>query len=158
MKLANVTALASAVGIALVGAGMSSSLEASAPANDLVAQAGQFDSATGRYIITFSEPGLVSYKGDVAGLARTAPDDRLFMAGASRKLDANSSAAQAYKSYLQSKRAEHISSIEQAFRYVKSYEACVTRHQNFHRKPLGHECSDGQYSKSSIGSMNDWNI
>lgn len=114
MKLANVTALASAVGIALVGAGMSSSLEASSPGSDLVAQAGQTDSATGRYIITFSEQGLVAYKGDVAGLARTAPDDRLVMSGASRKFDANSSAARAYKAFLESKRAEHITAIEQA--------------------------------------------
>ena len=112
MKLANVTALASAVGIALVGAGMSSSLEASSPGSDLVAQAGQTDSATGRYIITFSEQGLVAYKGDVAGLARTAPDDRLVMSGASRKFDANSSAARAYKAFLESKRAEHITAIE----------------------------------------------
>jgi subtilisin family serine protease len=115
MKLVRSSVLASAVGIALSGMGVSSGLYA-APAASLQASSAttSVQSPVGRYIVTFSEPGLVNYKGDVPGLQRTAPQTDLVGANSSRKLDANSSAANAYKAYLVAQRQLHVSAIEQS--------------------------------------------
>ncbi|HEY0231693.1 MAG TPA: S8 family serine peptidase [Dokdonella sp.] len=66
-------------------------------------------SSVGRYIVTFVEPGLLHYSGNVAGLSATAPS-----AVGSRKLITTSDAARSYSSYLESQRAAHVAAIEQA--------------------------------------------
>ncbi|WP_343787107.1 S8 family serine peptidase [Dokdonella soli] len=68
---------------------------------------------TGRYIITFAEAGLANYKGGISGLQRTAPASDLVSANSSRKVDANSPAANSYKAYLSAQRDYYISAIEQ---------------------------------------------
>ncbi len=113
--------LTSAIGFALVGAGMQSATSANAaearptirlasanqqPTNKL-ASANQSVSAS--YIITFTEDGLLNYKGNVSGMQATAPQ-----ATASRKLDVRSAAAQAYQGYLLAQRTTHITAIENA--------------------------------------------
>lgn len=129
MKSIRNTALTTAVGIALFGITASTGLSAAAinaaPSSSSAVQA----SATGRYIITFAEAGLVSYQGGIAGLARTAPEANLVSEHASRKLDARSPAATAYKSYLATQRAQYISGIQQALgrNLVISYSYDVTR-------------------------------
>ncbi|MEO5559205.1 MAG: S8 family serine peptidase [Dokdonella sp.] len=116
MKSVQISVLASAVGVALLGAGLTSDLWASTSntqAADMVAQAGGAQVQAGRYIITFSEKGLVSYTGGVAGLQGTAPVADGVSSNSSRKLDVNSSAAHSYRNYLSSQRAMHIAAIEQ---------------------------------------------
>ncbi|MEO7431133.1 MAG: S8 family serine peptidase [Dokdonella sp.] len=114
MKSVRNTALTTAVGIALFGITASTGISAAgitaAQSTSSVLRA----STTGRYIVTFAEAGLVDYKGGVAGLARTAPEADLVSANSSRKLDANSSAAASYKSYLATQRAQYIGDIQQA--------------------------------------------
>lgn len=68
--------VASAISLALIGMGAASVTHAASPAIDAqVAQVshGIEASETGRYIVTFVEPGLVQYRGGIAGLSRTAP-------------------------------------------------------------------------------------
>jgi subtilisin family serine protease len=86
-------------------------------------------SPVGRYIVTFTEAGLVNYRGGVAGLQRTAPESDLVVSNSSRKLDANSSAANAYKAYLSAQRQLHINAIEQKLGRVLTvrYTYDVTR-------------------------------
>jgi subtilisin family serine protease len=122
MKSVHITTLASAVGLALVGAGLTSALAARTnDANQAVSGAklvalhnDQAASVTGRYIVAFDEAGLVSYRGGIGGLARTAPHVDGVSANSSRKFEIDSSASQAYKAYLAQQRALHITSIEQA--------------------------------------------
>jgi subtilisin family serine protease len=64
--------------------------------------------------VAFDEAGLVSYRGGIGGLARTAPHVDGVSANSSRKFEINSSASQAYKAYLAQQRAMHMTSIEQA--------------------------------------------
>jgi len=106
--------MASAIGMALLGAGISPDvLAATSSASVSESVASVEASTTGRYIVTFSEAGLVSYKGGVAGLQRTAPVLDGVSINSSRKFDVNSSASQSYKSYLADQRAAHVSTIEQ---------------------------------------------
>lgn len=113
MKSVRNSVLASAVGLALFGVGASTGVSATGPAQ-LQATAGATTQKTsGRYIVTFAEAGLANYQGDVSGLQRTAPELDLVSAHSSRKLDARSTAAVAYKYYLASQRSLHIGAIEQ---------------------------------------------
>ncbi|MEO7323759.1 MAG: S8 family serine peptidase [Dokdonella sp.] len=121
MKSVHITTLATAVGLALVGAGLTSALAAltnnATPAVTSKVAALHNDhaaSVTGRYIVAFDEPGLVSYHGGVGNMARTAPHFDGVSTNSSRKFEINSSASQTYKSYLAEQRALHIASIEQA--------------------------------------------
>jgi subtilisin family serine protease len=100
--------LASAIGIALIGASIAPSAMA-APAN--TAKVASQDQANKRdvYIVRFAEPGLLHYAGGAQGLAATAPD-----ALNQRKLDVRSPASQAYGNYLQTQRAAHLQVISQA--------------------------------------------
>lgn len=142
MKSVQITALASAVGVALVGAGTMSDLEArtsgsaqfhahtqatpgitrsGALAADVAATQGDVDSASsGRYIITFNEPGLVRYQGGVNNIPRTAPHVDGVTTNSSRKFEIDSAASQAYKSYLAGKRNEHIADIERKLGHALS--------------------------------------
>jgi len=96
--------LSSAVGLALVGVGLQSSVVAHATDG---AGAVQSSAAKEAYIITFAEEGMVSFKGGVAGLRATAP-----AATGKRKLDIHSAAATSYESYLASQRAQYRAAIE----------------------------------------------
>ena len=100
--------LASAIGIALIGASFAPSAMA-APAN--TAKVVSQDQANKRevYIVRFAEPGLLHYAGGAQGLAATAPD-----ALNQRKLDVRSPASQAYGNYLQGQRAQHLQAVSQA--------------------------------------------
>ncbi len=116
MKSVHITILASAIGVALAGAGMSdihaansASLTASAPVQVVDAE-----NPSGRYFITFVEQGLARYDGGVAGLARTAAHIDGVSANSSRKFEINSSASRAYRSYLAQQRAQHLTAVENA--------------------------------------------
>lgn len=115
MKLIKTSAVASAIGIALVGAG---AINAASPMFGVDAVPAEQDalaeSAVGRYIVTFAEPGLVQYKGGTPGLARTAPHLDGVSLNSSKKFVMQSAAAQAYKGYLEQKRAEHLVTVQQA--------------------------------------------
>uniref|UniRef100_UPI002608607B PA domain-containing protein n=1 Tax=Dokdonella sp. TaxID=2291710 RepID=UPI002608607B len=115
MKLIKPTIMASAVGVALVGAGAGTlnaagtimGVDAVDAAQDAVAE-----SEAGRYIVTFAEPGLVRYNGGVQGLARTAPGLDGVSQNSSTKFVMSAPAAQAYKAYLAEKRAAHIDAVQ----------------------------------------------
>ena len=98
------TTLASAIGIALIGA----TFAAHAPA----AQAGNADakatqaSAQQSYIVRFTEPGLLHYTGGTQGLTATTPKT-----SGQRKLDVRSPAAQAYEGYMRSQRESPVAAI-----------------------------------------------
>lgn len=100
--------LTTAVAIALAGTGMqySSLAEAASLQASPTQHVGQAR-VDGVYIITFTEPGLLNYRGSVNGLNATAP-----AVLNSRKLDVHSAAAQAYQGYLVSQRTAHVSDIE----------------------------------------------
>lgn len=107
-KSIHVNALAAAVAIACAGGVSSHAFAAQQGQMDLAATAGDLtESAVGQYIITFAEPGLLHYSGDVQGLSATAPKTL-----GARKLDARSAASVAYASHLDAKRAEHVTAIE----------------------------------------------
>lgn len=116
MKSVHLTILATAIGVALAGAGMSDtqaannpSLTASAPV-----QVTDAENPSGRYFITFVEQGLALYDGGVAGLSRTAAHVDGVSANSSRKFEINSSASRAYRSYLAQQRAQHLTAVENA--------------------------------------------
>lgn len=69
-----------------------------------------------RYIITFSEAGVLNYAGAVAGLDSTAPKH----ADGQRKFDVHTSAAQSYAAYLADQRATHVDAINSALHRVLS--------------------------------------
>jgi len=98
--------LASAISVALLGAGM---LGPAARAAELSAETAVIGQTSGSevYIVTFAEPGLLDYQGNVSGLQATAPK-----AVGSRKLDVRSAASRAYDAYLENQRALHLSAIE----------------------------------------------
>ncbi|MEP7042984.1 MAG: S8 family serine peptidase [Dokdonella sp.] len=111
-QLVRVNMLASAVGVALFGIGFSMSAQAATgqradavAATTVAVEA----SSVGRYIVTFAEPGLLHYNGDVSGLSATAPS-----AVGSRKLDSTSAAARSYSRYLDAQRSAHVDAIEHA--------------------------------------------
>lgn len=131
MKSVHITTLASAVGVALVGAVTAPKLEASTlgaarfekpspVANRTAAIPGTLSEslgetqapASGRYIVTFAEAGLVNYSGNVQGLARTAPHVDGVSQNSSRKFQIDSAASQSYKAYLETQRAAHVAAIE----------------------------------------------
>lgn len=66
-------------------------------------------SDSGRYLVSFEEPGLLHYHGGNSGLAATAP-----AATGARKLDVDSAPARAYARHLQSQRGARLATIEQA--------------------------------------------
>ena len=96
--------LASAVAVALIGSTLSPTIQA-APLQASAAPSVMQAASDGVYIITFEEAGLLHYDGSVNRIAATAP-----IGG--NKLDVNSAAAQAYKSYLVSQRSAHVSDID----------------------------------------------
>lgn len=65
-------------------------------------------SRSGRYLVSFEEPGLLHYDGGSSAFAATAP-----AATGARKLDANSASARAYGLHLEAQRAVHVATIEQ---------------------------------------------
>jgi subtilisin family serine protease len=109
-KSVPVMTLASAIGLALLGSGFQSAAAAPLHANAQTATVGAQTSGSEVYIITFAEPGMLYYKGDVAGLAATAPS----RTAAQRKLDVRSPAAQAYGNYLETQRQAYRSAMENA--------------------------------------------
>jgi subtilisin family serine protease len=108
VNLVRYNLLASAIGVALIGA-MSPMSSQAASGLDAATSTAVEVSSVGRYVITFAEPGLLYYRGDVQSLSATAPD-----ATYSRKLDASSIASRNYSNYLSDKRNAHIATIEQA--------------------------------------------
>jgi len=99
-------ALASAVGLAFIGAFAQPTLHAQGTTSG----AAQQTAASESYIVTFSEDGMLYYHGGVQGISATAA-----AAGArSRKLDVRTSQARAYDGYLATARAAHRSTIESA--------------------------------------------
>lgn len=113
-----ISVLASAIGLALAGSGlaampvMANTGQQSFPSPG--ALAGQSATASGRYFITFTEPGLVNYHGGIQGIPATAPNFDGVSKNSSEKLQVNSIAAQSYKAYLEQRRAGHIASMEMA--------------------------------------------
>ncbi|MCB1607511.1 MAG: S8 family serine peptidase, partial [Xanthomonadales bacterium] len=90
--------------------------------------AGQFSTAiaadssvkaesTQSYIIKFNEPGLLHYDGGVGGIRATAPS-----ANGQRKLDADSPAAQQYRSHLADARAGYMDQMHSAIGRVAARE------------------------------------
>ena len=128
MKSVHLSVLASAVGLALAGGGIAAATKnpngspdasllagGSSAASVLTeAREGGSTESSGRYFITFVEPGLARYRGGITGLAATAAHVDGVSANSSNKLQANSSAALAYRSYLAQQRASHIAEIESA--------------------------------------------
>lgn len=111
--------LTSAVGLALVAGGMQTSTLLHAQENyEIQSVAGDLSPTSGAstYIITFTEEGLLNYRGGVQSLQATAPSREV----GSRKFDANSSAARQYGDYLAGQRAVHITAIENAIGRVLS--------------------------------------
>ncbi|MBO9664711.1 S8 family serine peptidase [Dokdonella sp.] len=110
-KLVHVNALASAVGVALMGIGLSSSVTAAQPSLEAAVSTTAEVSSIGQYIVTFAESGLLRYEGGARNgaqeLSATAPK-KLGV----RKLDAQSPAAKAYASYLDAQRTAHVTEIE----------------------------------------------
>lgn len=109
--------VASAISLALIGMGAASVTHAASPAIDAqVAQVshGIEASETGRYIVTFVEPGLVQYRGGIAGLSRTAPGVDGVSLNSSRKFVMESVAAHEYQLYLQQQRRTHLDTLQRA--------------------------------------------
>jgi len=102
------TTLASAIGIALIGATFAPHAPAAQAGSDGSAKATQAN-ALQSYIIRFTEPGLLHYAGGTQGLNATAPKTN-----GQRKLDVRTPAAQAYQGYLRSQRESHIAAIAQS--------------------------------------------
>jgi subtilisin family serine protease len=103
-----ITTLASAIGIALIGA--NASLPVRAASADVAKSVAHVPATTRElYIVRFTEPGLLHYSGGTQGLQATAP-----AATHQRKLDARSPAATAYSNYLQTQRGAHLQAITQA--------------------------------------------
>ena len=102
------TTLASAIGIALIGATFAPHAQAAQAGSDGSAKATQAN-ALQSYIIRFTEPGLLRYAGGTQGLNATAPKTN-----GQRKLDVRTPAAQAYQGYLRSQRESHIAAIAQS--------------------------------------------
>jgi subtilisin family serine protease len=98
--------LASAVGLALIGA---AGAPAMMVATSGTVQAATQDTASARevYIIRFAEPGLLHYAGGTQGLRATNPAN-------GHKLDVHTPQAEAYKGFLQSQRDSHLQAISQA--------------------------------------------
>lgn len=116
MKRTQMSLLATAVGLALAGAGVAFAAGLTA-SEEVALDADAFSAAenpSGRYFITFAEQGLASYRGGVAGLARTAPRVDGVSLSSSPKLDVTSAEARAYKGYLAAQRAAHITAVENA--------------------------------------------
>lgn len=109
--------MASAVGLALIGMSAPATLLAANPLisaeTAVVAQVAD-ESETGRYIVTFAEPGLVQYRGGVPGLARTAPGVDGVSLNSSRKFVMESTAARQYQSYLAQQRTSHLDAMQRA--------------------------------------------
>ncbi|HEY0179222.1 MAG TPA: S8 family serine peptidase [Dokdonella sp.] len=105
-QFVRVNALASAVGLALIGV----AFDPPAGAAQITAASTQQADSRAEYIITFVEPGLLNYQGGTQGLAATAPRPD----AASRKLDVRSAAAVAYQGYLESARSTHLADVEGA--------------------------------------------
>lgn len=102
----HVKTLAASIGLALAGAVLP--LPASAADSSQKAASAEHASARQVYLVRFAESGLLHYRGEVAGLAATAP-----AANGSRKLDVRSSAAVAYQAHLASRREAHMAAIRQ---------------------------------------------
>lgn len=121
MNLFQLRPLLASLGILLSGIADASPALTAVAANEIDV------SPVGRYILTFEEPGLIAYGGDVPGLQRTAPIEFPL---ASRRPDVDSDAARAYTNYLATRRGEHLHRIEQALgRPVAiSHRYEVTRH------------------------------
>jgi subtilisin family serine protease len=114
------TLLAAVIGVVLGSAAVGQALAAPPRVNAVDATA-KAESPTGRYIVTFDEPGLVEYRGDTPGLARTAPIQAAPIQAApggaaisARKFNRASTAAHDYAAYLSHQRENHIRVIEQA--------------------------------------------
>ncbi len=103
-----ITTLASAIGLALIGAGISPVAQAASSHGATAASQTQ-TSAQESYIIRFSEPGLLHYAGGTQGIRATAPK-----ALGQKKLDVHTSAAESYKAFLQTQRDSHLQAIAQA--------------------------------------------
>ena len=102
------TTLASAIGIALIGASFSVAVPAaSSPAAKAAAQ--NPANTLEHYIIRFNEPGLLHYAGGTQGITATAPK-----ALGQRKLDVHAPAAVAYQTFLQGQRDVHLAAIAQS--------------------------------------------
>lgn len=99
--------LTSAIGFALIGAGMQDSMNAHAAGIDAAGSTATQAAASEKYIITFTEDGLLNFGGNVAGLRATAPAKV-----GTRKLDTTSDAAHAYSDYLALQRQGHQAAIE----------------------------------------------
>jgi subtilisin family serine protease len=103
------TALVAAIATALTGAG------AAWAADPVLANASTTQlsaapmNASLSYIIRFAEPGLLHYAGGTQGIPATA-----IASTRERKLNARSTAAQAYEAYLGERRSEHVARIAQA--------------------------------------------
>ncbi len=119
-KSVSIMTLTSAIGFALMGAGLqtsanasSANLQASAPVD--ISQSGS-TAGIQSYIITFTEEGVLNYKGGISGLQSTAPLET----DGNRKLDVQTIAARNYMSYLAEQRASHIQAIDSAVRRAVS--------------------------------------
>lgn len=128
MSSVRIPVLAAAIASALAGNGVSADLIAASPATQKTLFVAE--SPVGRYLITFTEPGLVEYQGGISGLSRTAPSSDLVSAAASRKFNAATPAAAAYKAYLAHQRAAYVKAIEMALGHALaiSYVYDVARH------------------------------
>jgi subtilisin family serine protease len=109
--------LTSAIGFAMMGAGLQSSADVhAAEFRASIATQTVDTSVAGQtagiqtYIITFAEAGLLHYTGGVSGIQSTAP----LTTDGHRKLEVHTSVAHAYTTYLADQRNAHVASINSA--------------------------------------------
>lgn len=118
MSFIKPTLVASAIGLAIAGIGAPATLHAAPTSFDAqfvqAPMATLEESETGRYIVTFVEPGLVQYRGGIAGLARTAPGVDGISLNSSKKFVMDSVAAKEYQNYLVEQRKLHLDAIQRA--------------------------------------------
>lgn len=119
MKTVKLSVLSSAIAMAVAGAGIAHVATVSATdlplASSLESHAINNENPSGRYFITFVEPGLARNDGST-GYARTAPHFDGVTQNTTRKLRVDTSAARTYRAHLESQRALHIAEIESVIR------------------------------------------
>jgi len=130
MSSVRISALTAAVAVALAAGSISIDAAIAQPTAQHAVATLDGESPVGRYLITFAELGLVEYRGDISGLARTAPSRNFVSASASSKFNGTSSAASAYRAYLADRRIEHVQAIEQTLGHTLNvrYTYDVARH------------------------------
>jgi subtilisin family serine protease len=103
------TALVASIAAALTGAGAACAADPASANAPIAGLSAEPFNAQSIYIIRFAEPGLLHYAGGTQGIPATA-----IASTRERKLNARSTAAQAYQTYLGARRSAHAAEISHA--------------------------------------------